>query len=140
MYQTQLNDNILDKTRIRTLSDKHLKRIRLVIIDPHFDIDRIRMLMDAAQAANVQTAAICEDISKAILTGYISFRLIRQLSGWITTSKSGGDSISEIIRSLFYGINLQRFSAYNNATVLPNFREIFIPWLISVMKYQEDLA
>ena len=138
MYKIQIGGTEHEIDSLSDRPDREIKKIKIILTDRNFEIGRVRSLLNAAIEENSLTTTLCKEIYQAILDGCFSFNLIRKISGWLKTGKKGGDSFSNIMKLMFYGTDLQRFSEYENRTVVPNFKEIFISWLTEVFRKQSE--
>jgi hypothetical protein len=122
---------------INNLTDPEIKRLRLILDGtPHFNRENIDSLIKQC-IKNGSTKPVCTKIKQSLTTGEFEFDLFRQISGWFNTTKTGGEPLEEIIKSLFYGKIFERFTeAGNNNKCINNFRGIFLPWLIQVFQHQ----
>jgi hypothetical protein len=130
-------DTVVD---INNLTDREIKKLRLILDGLHFDREEIKRLIIQCRAINGSTNSVCDKIVGSLTTGVFEFDLFRQISGWFNTSKKGGDQLGEIIRRLFYGQLFGRFTEQgnNNKPVNNLIREMFLPWLVRVFRHMGD--
>jgi hypothetical protein len=129
----QLNGRDLETVEeINGLRDVEIKRLRLRVVNPHFNRDEIMRLINVCRDRNGSTKSVCRKIERALEAEVFNFDVFRQISGWLRTSKKSDENLEEIIRELFYDEVFDRFTTYNNQGLVNNFRGIFLPWLVQV--------
>jgi len=136
-WTIQLNGVELNNAdAINALTAQQAKMIILVLDEPHFNIAQVGNLLTGCVAHDGSTRSVCERISQSLANGALDFDLLRQASGWLRTTKPGGEAVEEIIRAMFYGELLERLTEYDNNELLQNFRELFTNWLIRIIQHQ----
>jgi predicted HNH restriction endonuclease len=134
--------------QIDSLNEKQIKKVCLKLKGDHFDRDEVEKLLEkgkkakATEAKATETkgspiAPVCKKIKDALNRRIFKFDLFRQISGWLDTSKPGGDIVEDIMKELFYDQVFDRFTEHDNQKLSPDFREEFLPWLKRVFNSQE---